>query len=457
MKKLKIVLIILFLVMLYGGTMATFAVDKREYSVTENRELARKPKLKLKRILNGKYQKKYEKYLSDQFPLRDGWVDLAVHMQVISGKKDINGVYIGKDGYLLEKQEEGDFDKDKVRENIKCLSSFINDAVKAYGKENVSLVMVPSKTTVLTDRLPSFAEDCDMGWVIEELGKSLEDREVMLDLKDELKKHQNEYIYYRTDHHWTTLGAYYAYSAWAGETGKTPKPLDYYKREAVFTDFYGTTYNKVHIKVPADSVEIFHSPGEDNIQVIMDDGEVTSQSLYFKEEAEEGFNRYNVFFSKNTFKIEVYTGKNTGKNLLLIKDSFSNCFVPFLTGDYDRIVMIDYRYAAEPIGNIMEGYGDFTDVLVMFNTEKFMEFNQLWPLKDTHMDEKDMDGAGDNTGDGRGQGGTGKEDGKGQEDGAWGNDEDTSEDGNGGNGEAGENGGSGAEDDSGMEDFNLEI
>lgn len=122
----------------------------------------------------------------------------------------------------------------------------------------------------------------------------------------------------------------------------------------------------------------------------MDDGELVAGSVYFPEEAEKGFNKYNIFFSKNTFKIVVTTEAGTGKSLLLVKDSYANCFVPFLAEDYDQIIMVDYRYGKVPVKDIMEQYKDITDVLVMFNTEKFMQNTKLSKLADIGKGETGM-------------------------------------------------------------------
>jgi len=384
MKKTKQIMVIVFCILFFGGTLATLLLPAKENSVMENRELAQKPGFSVKNFLKGKYQKKYETYLSDQFFLRDQWVNLSGRMQYFSGKKEINGVYLGKEGYLLEKNAKENFDKGQIKENIAFLSSFLNDTAEAYGKEHVSCIMIPSKAEALPGRLPAFVKVTDQTEVLSALRSKLSYPDMLLDMKEILRKHQKEYIYYRTDHHWTTLGAYYAFQEWAEKTGQAKAyPLKKYQRETVFEDFYGTTYNKVHIPVKADSVELFHSPDEKAVHINMNDGEQEADSLYFRDEALEGFNRYNVFFSKNTFKIEVTTKAKSGKTLLLIKDSFANCFVPFLTEEYDRIIMLDYRYGKVSAGNILSDYEDITDVLVMFNTEKFMQNTKLAKLADT--------------------------------------------------------------------------
>lgn len=135
MRKMKLAMLIVFCVMLFGGTVVSFVLPDREFSDVENRELAKKPKITAKRILSGEYQKEYDTYLSDQFFSRDKWVDLAVREQIALGKKDFNGVYLGKNNYLLEKYEKADFDSGQIKENETYLTTFLNETEKRYGQE----------------------------------------------------------------------------------------------------------------------------------------------------------------------------------------------------------------------------------------------------------------------------------------------------------------------------------
>ncbi len=377
MQKLKIVGIGIFWAMLFGGMLFSFLWPKRDYSETENRILEARPTLSLQDVVSGDYQRHYEKFLNDQMFYRDSWVKLAVRMEHFMGKRDINGVYVGKDGYLLEKYEESDFDSAQIEENIACLSDFLNHAVKLYGERNVACMLLPSKANALPDRLPGCASPNDEESTVLALQSQLEEAGILLDVGRELLRHQDEYVYYRTDHHWTTLGAYYAYGMWAAWTRHPQRPLQHYRREAVFKDFYGTSYNKAPIDVPGDRVELFHSPGEQGVRVVEDDGETVSDSFYFPEEAAGGLNRYNIFFSKNTAKIEIKTKSKTGRTLLLVKDSFANCFVPFLAEHYDRIIMVDCRYSKENTRDIIAQCDSITDVLVIYNIEKFMQDTNL--------------------------------------------------------------------------------
>ena len=260
MRKIRLIGILLFSAMLAGYTFIYHIVPQKEFSVLENRSLETRPEFRLSDLLNGDYQEHYETYLNDQMFQRDRWVSLAVTLERLAGKKEINGVYIGKDGYLLEKYDDSDLEDVQIEENIRILSSFLNDAAARYGKKRTTFLIIPDKAAALPDKLPAYANagiEKDNS-VLTALKSRLSEPEIVLDAGPILRDHQDEYIYYRTDHHWTTLGAWYAYRAWARHTGHPAKALEDFSRETIFDDFYGTTYNKVHIKVPADEVELFH-------------------------------------------------------------------------------------------------------------------------------------------------------------------------------------------------------
>ena len=165
MRKLKISLIIEFcFILLFFPALGMFLPDK-EFSDMENRELVQRPVFSGKFFLDGSYQSDYEEWLNDQFPWRDGWSLAATNLQAAFGKKDINGVYLGKDENLLEKYQETDFEQAQVEDNLKYLSDFLNYAVKCYGKEYVHCMMLPSKTEALVEKAAGFCRifQCENG------------------------------------------------------------------------------------------------------------------------------------------------------------------------------------------------------------------------------------------------------------------------------------------------------
>ena len=372
MRKAKITIITLF-----AGTLAAFFLisvfqPQKDFSATENRSLEQRPQVCAEDILSGDFQETYESYLNDQFVARDRWVDLAVGRAKLSGQRDVNGIYLGRDGYLLEKYTDGDFDPEITEDYIGILGDYLNRMTDQYGQEHVNCLLVPGKASALPQKLPAYAVPFEEQEVVEALEDELEQPQILLNLTDTMREHREEYIYYRTDHHWTTLGAYYAYEEWCGRTGRPLHALEEYDRETVSDSFYGSSFNKCHQKVRADTIELFHGPGEQKLHVDINDGEQETDSCYQMDALKES-DQYQVFFDGHTAKITVDTGIEGKGTLLLVKDSYANCFVPFLAENFSRIVMVDLRYNSDCIDDVMDEYPDITDVMVLYNIEKFLQ------------------------------------------------------------------------------------
>ena len=198
----------------------------------------------------------------------------------------------------------------------------------------------------------------------------------MIDLGENLKKHADEYIYFRTDHHWTTLGAYYGYEAIAAGLGLEVQPLEKLKAETVSNDFLGTYDSKVNTGitggVDADSITIYSSAEIDKAVMIWDnDKDKTFDSIY-KMDALKGKDKYTVFFGGNHSVTDIKTENKTGKTLLIIKDSFAHNLAPFLIKDYDRIIMLDLRYFNKSLKKYLTE-NEITDLLVLYSTPDFAE------------------------------------------------------------------------------------
>lgn len=377
----KYLSVIVFLCVIFGFTIGSAVVPSKKFSEMEKRNLQKKPKVSVSSVVKGSYQKKYEKYLSDQFFLRDKWVNIYAQLEKNTGKKEINNVYIGKDDYLIEKYSERDFDDELQKMNVKNLASFLDVCSEELGKSNVTCMFVPSKIDVLRNKLSVLEEDYDGNKIVERIRSKVNNKDRVVNLADVLKKRSNEYIYYRSDHHWTTLGAYYAYQEYEKLNGRTAPALKEYKQKVVFDDFLGTTYSKSHVPVKKDEVTTFNR-GDEKVSINGNNGEFTSNSYYFEDVAKKSSDRYQLFFSKNTGKIEVTTSAKNNKVLLVLKDSYANCFIPFLSGEYSKIIMIDCRYTKMKMKQIFRQYPEITNVLVMYNIEKFR--------KDTHISSLQM-------------------------------------------------------------------
>lgn len=361
----KILPVFMFVLIIFGLTGMGLVLEEKTYSSTEKRELQTRPKAKIKTIKNGKFQKKYEDYLSDQFPGRDEWVKLQTFVSRLSGKKESNGIYFGKDHYLLEKYTEEDFAGEK--ENIEALAAFVERAGK---RADVKVMMVPTKTWILQDKLPAFAPTYEESIFYDMLEKQLgeDGGEVLIPVYQVLQAHREEDIYYRTDHHWTTLGAWYGYSAYVEAVGgDMEKVLEKKDFELVCEDFYGTGYAKVNQASQPDNIYIYEP--ETTLEVIYNMGEKTTRSL-FEPEYLKSKDQYRVFTGGNQAVLEISGGVDNGKTLLLIKDSFANCMVPFLAEDFEKIIVIDLRQLNIGCDDLMDMFIP-TDVLVLYNTAQF--------------------------------------------------------------------------------------
>jgi hypothetical protein len=374
----KMGIILLFSIVLLGGGIYSVVKPEQTFSKFENRYLAEQPKWNKEEFLSGDWQMDYENYLNDQFPMRDRWVDIKTWTDRVMLKQDSGDVFYGKDDYLIEKYAEADFDETMVEENIAFLTEFIKEMQQRYGEEHILAMFVPGKGNAMPDKLPSFATAYNEQQTVNRITQQVGEQTV-LDVTGALQQHQQEYIYYRTDHHWTTLGAWYAYEQWAEKLGETPIKKEKCEIEAVTDDFYGTTYFKVHTKVPADTIELYHTPAEKQMKLRYNLSE-KKDSIYDREKLKEQ-DQYQIFFGGNQPIVEMEMEKKGKGTLLLLKDSYANCFVPFLANHYSKIIMMDIRYLNSSIYQFLAMYEDeITDVMTMYNVEKFLQEKNMWYL-----------------------------------------------------------------------------
>ena len=184
----------------------------KEFSENENKYFSKFPSFSFEGIINGEYMHKVENYINEQFLLRDNWISIQSVLEYGSGKRENNGVYIGKNA-LFEKISQPE-DK-KVDANIDAINYFVEQT-----KIPTKIMLVPSASDVQTDSLPSFADT----WSQKELIDFVYEKTTAdgISVYETLNEHKNEYIYYRTDHHWTTYGSYLGYVEYCKALGLTP-------------------------------------------------------------------------------------------------------------------------------------------------------------------------------------------------------------------------------------------
>lgn len=323
-----------------------FLTPDRAFSENENRYLQLTPKLSWDNILSGKFMKDTENYTSDQIIFRDFWTASRSVLQRAEGKEDISGAYLGADGRYFTKVTDDSFDWAGLNKN----AGYIRSLFDANGGKSCTALIVPSPAGVLRDKLPADAPYYDEAAAFAQLGDALGG--TLLDSREALAAVDDPY--YHTDHHWTTMGAQAAYGLWAQATGHTARA---YGLTEATDSFRGTLYSKVLLP---DSVydTVYYAP-EIAVDSVVCDGE---DGALYDLSALERKDKYELFLGGNYGQCVITTGTENGKHLLLVKDSFANSFVPFLTGDYETITMLDLRYFR---GSVQELAAEADDILVL--------------------------------------------------------------------------------------------
>ena len=354
------VISILFCLILIGGIGISAAMPDKYYSENEKRTLKQFPTISWEEIYSGKFGNEIEKYLADQFPGRNGWVTVKTITERMSGKKESGGVYFAKDSYLIEAFT--GYKTKQCIENIEAIKQ-LSDTLAQNGI-TLRVMLVPTASSILSDKLPRYAPNADQKQIIEYAkSKGLN----VVDIESALGEHKNEYIFYKTDHHWTSLGAYYAYAAWISEKGGHADPVSAWKSEILCDNFRGTTYAKVNYPFAAyDTITAYYK--NETHKVDYNGGNYITDSIYERKYL-NGKDQYAVFLNSNQ-ATTVVNGSGKGK-LLILKDSYANCFAQFTVDDYAETHLIDMRFFKGSVQKYIKEQ-DITEVLVLYNIPNFV-------------------------------------------------------------------------------------
>lgn len=352
-----------FIILIF--TAADFLQADRLYSETENRVLASRPVFSPESLFSGRYAKDYETYATDQFVSRDKWIAVKTYTDICLQKKEINGVYLGAGGFLIEQHLPENYSAVQEAKKILLLQRLVR-------KWDAAVMLAPTADNILTDKLPPYAPYYDETRLLSRVEGQI-GAEHCVDVYGVLKEHAAEEIYYRTDHHWTTLGAYYAYLAWAEATGRTPWDYDPSDMETAAEDFLGTLHSRVNFNMKGDRICYFPQTLSRPMQVTYD-FQVKSDTCYEASHLDTK-NKYGYFLDDNHAFVEIVTGYQDGGTLFVLKDSYANCFIPLLLPHYERIYVMDLRYFNGRLFDFMEKYEpeEGMDVLVLYNCIHFLE------------------------------------------------------------------------------------
>ena len=363
-----------FLLLIFGFAIATVLKPSNERSETENRLLEQKPDLTWNALISGKFSEDYEAYLSDQFVVRDGWISLKTAFERAALRQEAEDVYFARDNYLIEKHT-GVFTAETAERNIQNLSAFFTNLSKSMDPAHLTAMVVPNAVDILRDKLPPFADPYDEEIYLQKIAGALPEG-VWFDSSSVLRQHSGEELYYRTDHHWKTLSAYYTFEAWAREKGLAGDSAFSFRPVTVTDSFEGTIASRLGIVGRADSIERFDPEIPFDYYLIYNQSDDIRNTVY-QDSFLERKDKYAYFYGGNFGLIQAKMPEHeTGRKLLVIKDSYAHCFVPFTYALFDQVDMLDTRYYNASISALI-GQENYTDILFLFNAAGFAEETSL--------------------------------------------------------------------------------
>ena len=335
MKIFDVVLVLLSMGVLFFFCVGLLLFPQKKISEQENRILRTWEMPSWQTLFGGSFSDAVETVTRDQFPMREHWISVKARCEQILGKRENNRILLGKDGYLMARNEYVDLSV--AQENLGAVENFTETS-----EIPVTRIWIPRSADVMSRWLPSnYPSD-----VANELYSLLDATPIAL-LQNAAE--EGKQMYYRTDHHLTTEGAYLLYCHLGETLGYDPKERDFFTRQTVSEDFFGSADSTVGGIAPrADTIELYRYDGDAHFLVA--DGETgeVREGLY-EWSALEKKDQYGIFLGGNFAHLSVSDPTSSDKpRLLLIKDSFANALAPFLAIHFD-LEIIDLRYTSSEI------------------------------------------------------------------------------------------------------------
>ena len=365
MKKENKSFFIIFMTVWILLVVLNFIIPTKSFSEQENRYMAKFPKFTFENLVSGKYSEELNDYINDYFVFRNAWLKTKSFTELALGKKENNGVYIGKNGFLFEKFEFGEEELKNVKSTLKSMNNLTNKIdIPIY------FALVPNSIYINSDKLPDNVEVDNQEEIIDKIYENTQNT-INIDTVDILKENKENYIYFKTDHHFTSDGAYLVYLKFCEKANISPVTLENYERKCISEEFLGTFDSKAQIP----------NQEKDKIYVYMNDNNRTVKSaIYDNKETNKIYNeeylskkdKYSYSLNGNNSKVTIKTNIQNGKKLLLIKDSYSHIMAQFLCQNFEELHFIDPRYYTGNLNDYIEE-NNITDILFLYNVSTFVE------------------------------------------------------------------------------------
>lgn len=364
------ILCILFCGFLAGMLLLYLVLPKASFSELEKRYLAEPVEINWQTLSTGKLAESVDTYMADHIPGRNFFVGLNAYYDLLTFRQASKDILLAGDDRLVEAPAEP---RAGIPEkNMGVLNSFAE-------KNNVVLDMmiVPSAGWAAQEageKLPVFYRDeAIIDGIYAGAGEKIRTHDVLSVFRGE---EDPAALYYKTDHHWTSLGAYRAYEAYMASRNREVPAIDTYRVETV-PGFYGSTYSRSALWLtPGESLELWHSGS--SITVTHEESTQPHAGVFFPERLEQS-DKYTVYLDGNHSSVRLENpGKAGSGKLLVIRDSFSNCLGGFLADSYETVVLVDLRYHRQPVSELL-AQEEFEDILVCYSIGNFLtDTNLVW-------------------------------------------------------------------------------
>ena len=344
-KKMEQFTVCLFCGFLILMGLGCLILPREDFSVREKRYLAEEPVLQMQTLLSGDWGEDVEAYLADHMPGRDFFVGLNAYFEKYTGRQRAGKIWTEGDRLL---EAPGKMDLPAIERNMGAINGF----AEHLGRD-VDLMLIPSAGWYCG--LNQYGDD----GIIRAAWDRAADRVHPVDLSGSL----TERDFYRTDHHWTSAGAFSGYKAYVTALGLSPRQD--FQKETV-KNFRGSTYSRSGLWLtPGEDLELF--TGSEDLQTEIE--EEIHAGIFFREKLQEE-DKYTVFLGGNHPLVRIRNPKQQGK-LLVIRDSFSNCLGGFLAESFGEVVLVDLRYYKQPVRLLAEEE-NFDHILVCYSLSNFL-------------------------------------------------------------------------------------
>ncbi|WP_246431826.1 DHHW family protein [Paenibacillus endophyticus] len=369
-----------FIGLLFTMSLLFFLLPIQAFSDVENRTLQKAPKLTWDNLWSKTFSDESESYVTDHFPFRNQWVWTKSMLEQLRLQQENNGIYKGKDGYLFEKLSAPAYAE------IKEYAAAVQLYAQNHPNANMTFMLAPTSIGLYPERLPWLAEAYPQDEVNRFIGEQVQGSMTFMDGFDFLRSaaSSGKPIYYKTDHHWTTYGAYLAYAAYAKEMGWTPAAESDFAVETMTDSFLGSYHTRSQFSgVRPDSIEAYKDKNGIQTEMYIADTDQTVNSMYDPRYLAKK-DKYSYFLggvhALMTLHSKLPANQVELDKMLVIKDSYAHSFLPFLTQHVQDIHVIDIRYYNGSISDYMAENG-IEDVLMLFNTTTFIGERNLLKLK----------------------------------------------------------------------------